>query len=93
MQKKPHIGLFPNAVLNPKSELTGAGMGTNEFGYAYDPIGNRTSITNNGEPITYQANALNQYTNISDGVTIAPTFDLDGEPTRDRPAVREARRS
>ena len=63
---------------NTRSELVDADMGTNEFGYVYDPIGNRDSATNNGVTTTYQANQLNQYTNIANGVTNTPTFDADG---------------
>jgi RHS repeat-associated protein len=66
---------------NPRSELTSAAMGTNQYGYAYDPIGNRMSATNNAETLTYLSNALNQYTNITDGVTLTPTYDLDGNLT------------
>jgi len=63
---------------NTRSELINAAMGTNRYGYAFDPIGNRTVATNNSEVLTYAANELNQYTNISDGVTILPIYDLDG---------------
>ena len=70
---------------NSKSELTTAAMDTNDYGYAYDPIGNRTDYTNictaNGgstNVLTYLANALNQYTNIHNGVVVEPTYDLDG---------------
>ncbi len=63
---------------NMRSELINAAMGTNRYGYAFDPIGNRTVATNNSEVLAYAANELNQYTNISDGVTITPVYDLDG---------------
>ncbi|MBA4387216.1 MAG: hypothetical protein C0404_04490 [Verrucomicrobia bacterium] len=67
---------------NTRSELSSASMGTNQFGYVYDPIGNRTSATNNGAATDYQANLLNQYTNITTGAVQAkPTFDLDGNMT------------
>jgi len=66
---------------NPRSELTSAAMGTNQFGYAYDPIGNRTSATNNAEALIYAANELNQYTNIMDGMTLTPLYDYDGNMT------------
>ena len=46
---------------NLRSELTGAAMGTNQYGYAYDPIGNRQTASNNAEVLTYLANALNHY--------------------------------
>jgi len=63
---------------NSRSELTAAQMGTNDYTYAYDQIGNRTSATNNNQLTTYSANALNQYTNIVNGSTNAPTYDADG---------------
>jgi RHS repeat-associated protein len=66
---------------NPRSELTSAAMGTNAYGYAYDPIGNRTAATNNVEALTYSANALNQYTNITAGSVVVPRYDLDGNLT------------
>ena len=39
-------------------------MGTNSYGYAYDPIGNREWTTLNGVTNTYAANSLNQYTSL-----------------------------
>jgi RHS repeat-associated protein len=39
-------------------------MGTNTYGYAYDPIGNRIVATNNAVATAYLANELNQYTNV-----------------------------
>lgn len=38
--------------------------------YAYDGVGNRTSVNNNGSVVNYTANSLNQYTSIT-GVTIS----------------------
>jgi RHS repeat-associated protein len=66
---------------NPRSELASARMGTNAYGYTYDPIGNRTAATNNAEALTYAANALNQYTNITAGTVQVPQYDLDGNMT------------
>jgi RHS repeat-associated protein len=66
---------------NPRSELTSAAMGTNAYGYAYDAIGNRQTASNNAEALTYAANALNQYTNITDGTLQVPQYDLDGNLT------------
>ena len=50
---------------NTRSELTDAVMGTNQYNYAYDPIGNRRSATNNAEALGYVANSLNQYFQIT----------------------------
>jgi RHS repeat-associated protein len=68
---------------NLRSEVTDAKMGTNVFGYRYDPIGNRIESSNNAERLAFQANRLNQYTNIQDGVVKNPTYDLDGNLTND----------
>jgi RHS repeat-associated protein len=73
-----NTGVTNDFGYNGRSELTGAQMGTNRFGYVYDPIGNRSASTNNAEVLTYLANSLNQYTNIADGVTNRLTYDLDG---------------
>jgi RHS repeat-associated protein len=62
-------------------------MGTNAYGYAYDPIGNRLAASNNAEAIAYAANALNQYTNILSSARsaplreVSPLFDADGNLT------------
>ena len=66
---------------NHRSEVTFAVMGTNVFGYAYDPIGNRLVATNNAVIKTYVANALNQYTNIINSALVTPTCDDDGNLT------------
>ncbi len=63
---------------NVRSELVSALMDTNSFTYGYDAIGNRTAVTNNAEVLTYLSNALNQYTNIANGVTNSPIYDADG---------------
>jgi RHS repeat-associated protein len=67
---------------NPRSELVGAEMGTNSYGYVYDGIGNRLVYTNNGAVTTYAANELNQYTNISPSAG-NPVYDADGNMTYD----------
>jgi len=62
-------------------------MGTNEYAYAYDPIGNRLSATANGDLTAYAANALNQYAavtnhvNRADPVQYFPAYDADGNMT------------
>ncbi len=69
---------------NSRSELIEALMGTNNFSYRYDPIGNRTVATNNGAVTEYLANSLNQYFVISNQQSqIAPAYDLDGNLTND----------
>ncbi len=69
---------------NVRSELVDATMGTNRYSYLYDPIGNRQAATNNTTITKYTANALNQYsqiTNTQSPITIVPTYDDDGNMT------------
>jgi YD repeat-containing protein len=66
---------------NARSEVTTAAMGTNTYGYVFDPIGNRITATNNAEVASYTSNGLNQYTNIVNAVVALPTYDDDGNMT------------
>ncbi len=69
---------------NARNELVDAAMGTNRYSYLYDPIGNRQAATNNTTITKYTANALNQYsqiTNTQSPITIVPTYDDDGNMT------------
>jgi RHS repeat-associated protein len=72
---------------NLRSEVTGAIMHTNVYGYAFDPIGNRLVSSHNAETNTYAANALNQYTNITTSFLLPPpcypSYDSDGNMTFD----------
>jgi RHS repeat-associated protein len=71
---------------NTRSELTNAVMNMDTFAYQYDPIGNRTLSVEGGSPATphcYTANALNQYTEITNGGLRALSYDLDGNITND----------
>jgi len=64
---------------NTRSELVSAVMGTNQYDFAYDNIGNRQSFTNNDEATTYEMNNLNQYSSITNSsATNSLTYDLDG---------------
>jgi YD repeat-containing protein len=64
---------------NPRSELTEALMGTNGYGYAYDPIGNRKWARNNAESNSYLANELNQYLSVtSAAAAVQLSYDADG---------------
>jgi hypothetical protein len=67
-----------NFGYNIRSEVIEALMGTNAYNYAYDPIGNREQASLNAVTNFYAANALNQYTNISNGTVVEPTYDDDG---------------
>ncbi|OGV41195.1 MAG: hypothetical protein A2X46_07540 [Lentisphaerae bacterium GWF2_57_35] len=67
---------------NLRSELVDAALGSNYFGYAYDPIGNRISAAFNTNMISYVASELNQYTQISNLQSqIVPIYDVDGNMT------------
>jgi RHS repeat-associated protein len=68
---------------NIRSEVVAALMGGNDYGYAYDPIGNRQTATHNAEALTYLANDLNQYTTITNGGIRTLAYDLDGNLTND----------
>ena len=62
---------------------------TNTYGYAFDPIGNRISTTENAKATEYSANELNRYVLVSNSVTSvspwlnAPIYDADGNMTFD----------
>jgi len=59
-------------------------MGTDNYTYVYDNIGNRITYTNNGAGIDYSANALNQYTQLVAGASQTNLlYDLDGNLTND----------
>jgi hypothetical protein len=71
---------------NPRSELTSGVLGTNDYAYVFDPIGNREQSVENAVTNLYAANALNQYTNIfsqsaSSVDNFIPVFDADGNQT------------
>lgn len=58
-----------------------AGTQDRDVSYAYDPVGNRTSVTDNGGGTPYTTNNINQYVAV-DGDS--PTYDIDGNlHTRD----------
>ena len=63
-----------------RSELADAIMGTNIYAHLYDPIGNRQLASVNEVTNLYQANELNQYTNINEGAVV-PVYDADGNMT------------
>ena len=68
---------------NARSELTGAVLLTNCYGYVYDPIGNRLFSSLDGVTNTYTANAMNQYTAITGTAAASPAYDADGNMTWD----------
>lgn len=76
----PALSVTNTFGYNVRSEVTGAVMHTNEYGYVYDPIGNRLYSAVNAETNTYAANQLNQYSAISNqqSATRVPAYDPDG---------------
>jgi RHS repeat-associated protein len=64
---------------NARSEVVSATVASNEYAYAYDHIGNHTTSSVNSATTAYTANALNQYTSLSNLVqSCNPVHDLDG---------------
>ena len=50
-----------------------------QFGFAYDTIGNRKTATDGVTTTAYTPNALNQYNQIQEGAALTePTYDADG---------------
>ena len=65
------------------SQLTGATLGEAPYAYSYDNIGNRITAQEDAQSVTYEANNLNQYTQIdTDGTAFVPEYDADGNQTR-----------
>lgn len=66
-----------------KKEVTYVGTtatvlpGRNDSDYSYDPIGNRASVTHNGNTASYTTNSLNQYT----ARDVTGVFDVAGAST------------
>ncbi len=66
---------------NSRSELTSATFGNAAYAYAFDYIGNRDSASEAGTQLAYAANALNQYSTITETEAFTPTYDADGNAT------------
>ncbi|MBQ8445063.1 MAG: RHS repeat protein, partial [Opitutales bacterium] len=74
---------------NARSELTSATLGSDNYAYAFDHIGNRATeaiaIANSESQVSnYSANNLNQYTGISteEAVSSPLQYDADGNATQ-----------
>jgi RHS repeat-associated protein len=65
------------------SQLTNALLNGSSFAWAFDPIGNRVSESSNSVSHGYAANALNQYTSVTNGGTRTLLYDPDGNLTND----------
>ena len=69
-------------VSNPQSGYDAATDATRTVTYDYDAVGNRTSVTDNGNSSTYTTNNLNQYTAVSGtNYTYSMRGDLTGDGT------------
>ena len=79
-----------NYSYNQRSEITSAirknasNVTQNNMRYVFDNIGNRTSSYEDATSKTYDANSLNQYTEIdvTGGSTVCPLYDDDGNMTQ-----------
>ena len=82
----PTAGATRNFTYNGRSELTGDQIQQRgNFAYQYDNIGNRKTARELEEEVSYDANSLNQYTNIIQAdVSFDPLYDADGNQTRIR---------
>ena len=74
---------------NSRSELVEDRIGQDgSFSYQYDNIGNRKSARELEEEVSYEANQLNQYTDVTGETELfTPSFDPDGNQTRIRTSV------
>lgn len=58
--------------------LTSQSSPARTVNYGFDPVGNRTNVTDNGSGTSYTANNLNQYTAVGGA---SPTYDANGNLT------------
>ena len=74
---------------NSRSELVEDRIGQDgSFSYQYDNIGNRKSARELEEEVSYEANQLNQYTDVTgEAELFTPSFDADGNQTRIKTAT------
>ncbi len=73
-------------VHNTRSELASAQVNGETYGYDYDNVGNRRMSMEAGDYAFYEANELNQYSDITGSedeadFSITPVFDADGNQT------------
>lgn len=70
--------------VDSRSQISTATCKGNNYSYAYDNIGNRTSILKRGTETSYNANEQNQYDQIQEetGAPFTPQYDMDGNQTK-----------
>ena len=61
---------------NARSEVTGVTIGTNDYAYIYDSLGNNLYTSLNAGTNAYTVNNLNPYTSISNFVSFAPLCEI-----------------
>lgn len=64
---------------NSRSELTSATLGSDNYAYAFDNIGNRSTASEAGTQSSYTTNNLNQYDSISAGDAESSTLQYDAD--------------
>ena len=74
---------------NSRSELTGDQLRERgSYSYRYDNIGNRKTARELEEEVSYNADRLNQYTDITRNTEpFIPTYDADGNQTRIKTSI------
>ena len=66
-----------------RGNSTALQLGEAPYAYSYDNIGNRITAQEDAESVTYEANNLNQYTQIdTDGTAFVSEYDADGNQMR-----------
>ena len=82
-------GIPDNFTYNDRSELIAACIGTDDYSYGYDNIGNRQIAEEQAQVTTYINNELNQCTGIMppSADTFVPEYDEEGNQTRIRTAT------
>lgn len=64
---------------NFRSEVTNAAMGSANYSYDFDDIGNRKWAAADASLSTYAANELNEYTSVTNaGAAVSVAYDMDG---------------
>ena len=77
---RPTVRNADRVTYNRRGEVASATVAGELSAYAYDGIGNFTSVTGGALTNTYAANELNQYEEVaSGGTTLGPTCTSNGE--------------
>lgn len=78
---------YPNSETNiydARNQLISSARGDNNPStYKFDPVGNRTSVTENGKTSGYTVNRINCYTGITGNGSCVPQYDKNGNLLND----------